>query len=240
MQLVLLAAGRGSRLGISVTNKCFLKIHNKYLLDYNLEMFLTLGISEIIIIVGYNANHIKKYIGNTYHNIPVMYVMQEQLLGIAHAMKIASDFIHDNFIMCLSDELFINPKMDEMNQIFKNNSFDCLCGAVVDTEENIQKAYTMRLSTDGTILQLKEKPEIAFNQWKGTGCCFMQKTMLSLLKELQPNAKRKEYEMADWIQRAIDQGLICKMYPIADINFNINTPRDLIMAENYYNKQGDN
>lgn len=203
-------------------------------------MFLTLGISEIIIIVGYNADHIKKYIGNAYHNIPVKYVMQKQLLGIAHAMKIASNFIHDNFIMCLSDELFINPKIDEMNQIFKNNLIDCLCGAVVDTEENIRKAYTMKLTTDGTILQLREKPETTFNQWKGTGCCFMQKNMLSLLKDLQPNAKRKEYEMADWIQLAVDRGLICRIYPIADINFNINTPKDLTRVEIYYNEQGDN
>lgn len=236
MQLVLLAAGRGSRLGTSVTNKCFLKIHNKCLLDHNLEMFLTLGISEIIIIVGYNSDYIKKYIGNVYHNIPVIYVMQEQLLGIAHAIKIASDYIHDNFIMCLSDELFINPKITEMNRTFESNSFACLCGAVVDTEENIQKAYTMKLSADGTIIQLKEKPEITFNCWKGTGCCFMQETMLPLLKQLQPNVKRNEYEMGDWIQLAIDCGLICKMYPIADKNFNINTINDLTMAENYFTR----
>lgn len=240
MQLVLLAAGRGSRLGVAVTNKCFLKIHNKCLLDYNLEMFLTLGISEIIIIVGYNSNYIKDYIGSAYHNIPVIYVTQEQLLGIAHAIKIASDYIHDSFIMCLSDELYINPKIIEMNQTFKSNSPDCLCGAVVDTEENIQKAYTMKLTANGTILQLREKPQIPFNQWKGTGCCFMQKTMLPLLTQLQPNAIRKEYEMADWIQLAIDNGLICKMYPIAERNFNINTINDLTMAESYCTQQEEN
>jgi len=237
MQLVLLAAGKGSRLNMPVTNKCFVKVRDKCLLDHNLEMFLTLEINEIIIIVGYNAKYIKEYIGGFYHKIPVIYVMQKQLLGIAHALKIATDYIHDNFIMCLSDELFINPAINEMNYFFKNNTCDCLCGAVTDTEENIKKAYTMDLTKDRTILQLIEKPETAFNQWKGTGCCFMQKSMLSILKELLPNTKRNEYEMGNWIQLAIDRGLKCKMYPIADANFNINTPNDLTIAEIYYNKR---
>jgi len=236
MQLVLLAAGKGSRLNISVTNKCFVKVHDKCLLDHNLEMFLTLEISEIIVIVGYNAKYIKEYIGKFYHKIPVIYVMQEQLWGVAHAMKIASDYIHDNFIMCLSDELFINPSINEMNNFFESNSCDCLCGAVPDTKENIQKAYTMDLSKDGTILQLIEKPDITFNQWKGTGCCFMQQTMLTLLTELLPNAKRHEYEMGNWIQLAIDRELKCKMYPIADANFNINTQNDLAIAEMCYDR----
>lgn len=237
MQLVLLAAGKGSRLDLPITNKCFAKVFDKHLLDYNLEMFLTCNLSEIIIIIGYNAEYIKKYIGNTYHGISVVYVMQEQLLGIAHALKIASDYIHEDFIMCLSDELFINPTINEMYYYFKNCQCDCLCGAVTDTVENIQKAYTMALTIDGTISQLIEKPQTVFNQWKGTGCCFMKKTMLTVLKELLPNAKRNEYEMGDWIQLAINQGLKCQMYPIADANFNINTANDITLAESYYTNQ---
>lgn len=236
MQLILLAAGKGSRLGLPITNKCFVKVHDKCLLDHNLEMFLTFGLNEIIIITGYNAKYVRDYIGETYHEIPVKYVMQEPLLGIAHALKIASNYIHDDFIMCLSDELFIDPTITKMHHFFMNNSCDCLCGAVADTEENIQKAYTMDLSADGTILQLIEKPNTAFNHWKGTGCCFMKQTMLTVLNKLLPNAKRKEYEMGDWIQLAINCGLICKMYPIAAANFNINTPNDIVLAEHYYNR----
>lgn len=234
MQLVLLAAGKGSRLNLPITNKCFAKVYDKYLLDYNLEMFLACKLSEIIIITGYNAEYIKKYIGNTYHGISVIYVMQEQLLGIAHALKVASDYIHEDFIMCLSDELFINPTVNEMYCYFKDSQCDCLCGAVTDTVENIQKAYTMDLNIDGTILQLIEKPQSVFNEWKGTGCCFMKQTMLAVLKKLLPNAKRNEYEMGDWIQLAVSYGLKCKMYPIADANFNINTTDEILLAESYF------
>lgn len=233
MQLVLLAAGIGSRLGLNVTNKCFVKICDKYLLDYNLEQFLDINLSEIIIVIGHNAEYIVNYLGSSYHGIPIIYAKQEQLLGIAHAMRVASPYIHDAFIMCLSDELFINHNIKNMCIYFSENHLDCLCGVVKDTIENIQKAYTIDLASNNNILHLIEKPTSVFNDWKGTGCCFMNRTMLPLLEILPPNSRRNEYEMGDWIQLAIDNGFTCKIYPIASANFNLNTQKDVVLAEAY-------
>ena len=233
MQLILLAAGIGSRLGLDITNKCFVTIGNKYLLDYNLEQFLEINLSGIIVVVGHNAQYIIDYIGDNYHGIPVTYVKQEQLLGIAHAIKIASPYIHNTFIMCLSDELFINNNIKQMYTYFSSLDIDCLCGVVNDTVENIQKAYTIDINSNGDILQLIEKPINAFNNLKGTGCCFMKQSMLKMLNTLKPNFTRKEYEMGDWIQLAVDNGLTCKVYPIASANFNLNTQKDIELAEAY-------
>ena len=97
MQLILLAAGIGSRLKLNVTNKCFVKVSDKYLLDYNLEQFLHIKLKEIIIVVGHNAKYIIDYLGNSYHGIPITYVNQKQLLGIAHAIKITSSLFSNDF-----------------------------------------------------------------------------------------------------------------------------------------------
>ena len=93
----------------------------------------------------------------------------------------------------------------------------------------------MDITSDGNILHLIEKPTSVFNNWKGTGCCFMNKTMLTILEKLQPNSIRKEYEMGDWIQLAIDSGFTCKVYPVASANFNLNTQKDITLAEAYLN-----
>lgn len=74
-------------------------------------------------------------------------------------------------------------------------------------------------------------PSSPYNNWKGTGCCIMNQSMLTILKKLQPNPVRKEYEMGDWIQLAIDNRYKCKMYPIALVNFNLNTQKDIELAE---------
>lgn len=233
MQLVLLAAGKGARLELNLSNKCFAKIYGKCLLDYNLEMFNCFDVSEIVLIVGHNAENIQKYVGKNYNGIPITYVMQHELLGIAHAIKTAIPYIHEDFAMCLSDELFINPNIEGMRDLFSKDNVDCLCGVVQDSAENIKKAYTMDVSETGEVLQLTEKPEQIFNQWKGTGCCLMRQTMLPILETLCPNKIRNEYEMGDWIQLAITMGLTCKIYPVADKNFNINTQQDISEAEKY-------
>lgn len=116
----------------------FYKICGKCLLDYNLEMFSCFDVSEIILIVGHNAENIQKYVGTNYNGISVTYVIQHELLGIAHALKVAIPYIHEDFMMCLSDELFINPNMEDMRDFFNRQSrLPLRCGK--DSAENIKK-----------------------------------------------------------------------------------------------------
>lgn len=233
MQYILLAAGKGHRLGLNLTNKCFAKICGKTLLDYNLELSKSGLFDEIIVIVGHNAKFIKEYIGDKYNGIKITYVNQESLLGIAHAVKQAVPYIRTDFMMALSDEIHINPQVCKMADYLSATGADCVCGTVIDTTQNIQKAYTMNLNEAGNIIELVEKPDHCFNQYKGTGLCMMKPTMLRLLADLKPNAIRKEYEMGNWIQFGIERGFICKVFHVSDANFNINEQIDLVAATAY-------
>ena len=235
MQYILLAAGKGQRLGMNVTNKCFVTVCGKTLLDYNLELIPLELISEIIIVVGYNSNYIEQYVGENYKGIPVIYVHQEPLLGIAHAIKTAIPYIKEDFIFCLSDELHINPHVTAMRNFFLSSGADCVCGVVRDTIENIQKAYTIELDEKNNVSDLIENPTKCFNNIKGTGICIMKQSMLPILNALKPNIIRGEFEMGNWIQLGIDYGLVCKVFNVSDINFNINETTDLLAAEKYLN-----
>lgn len=230
MQQLILAAGKATRLQSQLTNKCFTTISGKTLIDYNLELGSSAGVSDIVIVIGHNGEHIRNYVGDFYKNISVKYVYQQPQLGIAHAVRIAIEKLNMPFFMCLSDELLINPYIADMKTFFENSNADCVCGMVPDHLENIQKAYTMQLSTGNTITRLIEKPSEVFNNFKGTGYCMMSISMLSVLKNLKANEKRNEYEMGDWIQSAINNGMSCFGYKIADMDFNINEPGDIMEA----------
>lgn len=236
MQCVLLAAGKGQRLNVNVTNKCLVKVNGMPLIDYSLQLLTPEIFDELIIIVGYNANYIMDYLGNDYYGIKITYVHQIPQLGIAHAIMVAAPYIKRDFMMCLSDEIMVNPKVDSMLTTFRETPLDCLCGVTVDTPKNIQKAYTLKLDEHGQVICIVEKPHEPFNQWKGTGLCMMKQTMLSVLKDLKRNENRNEYEMGNWIQLAIDSGLICRITEAGDSNFNINELQDIQLAEAYINQ----
>ena len=70
MKALILAAGLGSRLKnyTSKLPKCLLKINDKPILEYQLDALLTNGITDVIIVVGYKSELVKKFI-LSYKNI---------------------------------------------------------------------------------------------------------------------------------------------------------------------------
>ncbi|MDF2565867.1 MAG: putative sugar nucleotidyltransferase, partial [Massilibacillus sp.] len=57
MQAIIMAAGKGSRLG-EITNgkpKSFLEIKGKKLIEYNIQMLHKYGIHDITIVTGYQS-----------------------------------------------------------------------------------------------------------------------------------------------------------------------------------------
>ena len=70
MQAIILAAGRGSRLG-GLTDrcpKCLVELENRPLLAWQIEVLREAGISEIVVVSGYRSNLIVDY-ANSYHFI---------------------------------------------------------------------------------------------------------------------------------------------------------------------------
>lgn len=233
MQQIILAAGKGTRLNMPVTNKCLVKVSEKALIDYNLELSHEINANEILVIVGHNKDSLINYIGSSYNGIPVKYIEQQPQLGIAHGIMQAIQNINGSFLMCLSDELLVRHQLSLFLKFFRETEADCVCGIVKDSDENIVKAYTVEINNQKLITRIVEKPEYMFNQYKGTGYCLMRQTMLDVLPKLKKNAQRGEYEMGDWIRLAINQGKKCYAFEIGEADFNVNEQTDIYEAENY-------
>lgn len=237
MQQIILAAGKGTRLNLPVTNKCLASVSGKTLIDYNLELSGEIKADEILIVVGHNKETLMDSIGSSYNGIPIKYVEQVPQLGIAHGIMKAAPYIHDSFLMCLSDEILVEGRLDSFVNFFNEKKADCVSGIVKDAVENISKAYTVKYDGTGLITDIIEKPSQVFNGYKGTGYCLMQSGMLEILPELQRNPQRGEYEMGDWIRLAIQRNMKCYAFEIGSADFNINDISELKKAEKYINKE---
>lgn len=237
MKQVILAAGKGKRLKLPVTNKCLAKVSGKTLIEHNLELSSEINASEIIVIVGHNKDSLMENIGNTYNEIPIQYAVQEPQLGIAHGIMKAAPKIKDSFLMCLSDEVLVGNRLQLFVEFFNSTKADCVCGIVKDTNENISKGYTVKFESTGQITDIAEKTTDVFNEYKGTGYCIMRSSMLEILPYLQKNPQRGEYELGDWIRLAIKSRMSCYAFEIGDAHYNINEISDIKKAEEYINKE---
>lgn len=116
MKVVILAAGRGKRLG-SLTSekpKPMILIKGKPLLAYILES-LPAAISEIILIRGYKGSVIKDYFGKEYLNRKIIYVDMPVLSGTAMALHSAKPYLADErFLVIQGDDLYEKADLEAL------------------------------------------------------------------------------------------------------------------------------
>ncbi|KND50398.1 MAG: bifunctional UDP-N-acetylglucosamine pyrophosphorylase / Glucosamine-1-phosphate N-acetyltransferase [Parcubacteria bacterium C7867-007] len=107
MQVIILAAGRGTRMGTLTDSvpKPMLKVHGKTLLEHKFDI-LPADCEEIILVVGYKAEVIRDAYGDSYKGIPVRYIEQETLDGTGGAVWLARPFIKDRFAVLMGDDIY--------------------------------------------------------------------------------------------------------------------------------------
>ncbi|MBF0440587.1 MAG: nucleotidyltransferase family protein [Oligoflexales bacterium] len=239
MKALILAAGRGNRINeLSVEqNKCMIRMRGKLLIEYNLDCALSIKVNEIILVVGYRAEMIINYFGNSYKGTSIKYVIQQEQKGLVNAIESAQKALNgEDFFLMLGDEVLLNPQHQAMVESFFNDrSIFGICGVLSVTDRNqIKKTYTFLQGEDKVIYRLIEKPRNPLNDMQGTGHCVFKNSLLEYIKYTPIHHERNEKELPDLIQCAIDDGKIIKSFNICDKYTNINNFEDITIAEEFF------
>lgn len=125
MKAVIVAGGKGTRiLGITknIIPKPMIKINDKSILEYQLEVFKANGITDIIIIVGHLGEQIEDYFkdGKSF-GVSISYVREEFPLGTAGGLYFLKNKINEDFILVYGDLIF-DVDFQKMLDFHKKNS----------------------------------------------------------------------------------------------------------------------
>ena len=118
MQAVILAAGRGSRMGVltEALPKPLLEVGGKTLLEHSLRA-LPENI-DVVMVVGYLGHMIQNRMGSSFDGKRLHYVEQNNPVGgTADALWKAKDTLSGEFIAMYADDL--HPKQDVLNCLNK-------------------------------------------------------------------------------------------------------------------------
>jgi bifunctional UDP-N-acetylglucosamine pyrophosphorylase/glucosamine-1-phosphate N-acetyltransferase len=151
MQAVILAAGEGTRMRPLTANtpKPMLPVADRPLVAHTADTAIAAGADELIFVVGYEADDVRSYFGDSYGGVPVSFAVQTEQLGTADAVDAASEYIDGPFAVLNGDNLYDETSLSAL--------FDA-APAVAAYRVADPSNYGV-LSTDGdTVTDIVEKP----------------------------------------------------------------------------------
>lgn len=152
MQAVILAAGRGKRMRDLTLHapKPMLKIKGKPILEYKINA-LPKEIKEVVFVIGYFGEEIKKYFGKEFGGRKITYVVQDILNGTGGAVHAAKDALRDKFLVIMGDDLYCKDDLKRMIQ----SDLSLLAFEVEDPS----RFGVVKTDEKGNLLEVVEKPQ---------------------------------------------------------------------------------
>ena len=143
MQCVILAAGRGVRMGklTEDTPKPMLRIQGKPLLEWKLET-LPSDIDEVIITIGYLGEQIESYFGSKWKGKKIHYVRHEKLDGTGGSIHLVKNtgLLSTPALVMMGDDLY---RKEDLEWLMKHDLAVLACEVedssqfgVLETDEN--------------------------------------------------------------------------------------------------------
>lgn len=201
-----MSGGHGTRLRPLTYSqqKQLIPVANKPILFYCIEDLIDAGIDEIAIIVGPNKEQVIETVQTVKWNAHIEFIYQDAPRGLAHAVKIAKDFIKsDNFIMYLGDNLLKGGCVDFVKD-FTESMVDA---SILLTEVQDPTQYGVALIDEQKkiIVKLIEKPKNPPTNLSIVGIYGMTPMIFEAIDHIKPSW-RGELEITDALHWLIKNG----------------------------------
>ena len=164
MQAIMLAAGKGSRLGKYTKNntKCMLDVHGETLLERAIDALLEAGIKDFILVLGYKKDNVKKFIKEKEldKKINITYVDNDvyATTNNIYSLYLAKDYlIQDDTILLESDLIYDKSIIKKL----VNSKYES--AALIAKYEEWMDGTVVKLNDDNTINSFVERKDFNYD-----------------------------------------------------------------------------
>jgi len=175
---VIMAGGVGTRLMPLTKNtpKPMLKIGDKPIMEYNVDLLISYGISHLTLSVNYLKEVIEDYYKDgAAKELKISYVTENEPLGTIGAVKQIKEF-HNDYILVMNSDLLTNINLEQMFSELAINNADMI---MATTDYKVQIPYGVVESNKNQIIALKEKP--TYTYYSNAGIYIFKKELIDLI-----------------------------------------------------------
>ncbi len=234
---LVLAAGKGTRLGCTDKPKVMLEIGDKPIVSYIVETLFDVGFTkeQIILVVGFEKQVVKDFFGDS-----ISYADQDEQLGTAHAAYIGMNNFSENIETVLvigGDDSAFYSKDTLENFIKEHLKNEATISLLTVEPDNFESMGRVIRDDEGNFVQVLEKEQLDDNQKKiketSTGTyCFDRSWFEDIFPSMGSIEGLGEYGLPSTVEIAIGQGKKVQAIKLQNNKewFGINTPEELEQA----------
>jgi len=232
--VVILAAGKGTRLGCSDKPKVMLEIGGKPIVEHTVDMLYSVGFTkpQICLVVGFMASSVKKHFKNR-----ACYATQTEQIGTGHAafvgMRSFPKNISNVLVLGGDDSAFYTPETIK-DFVYKHISSNHAVSVLSVKKDNPANLGRMIRDKEGCLVSIKEKEQLLEEENDideiNTGTyCFDKEWYQDAFLRMPIIEKLGEYGLNTSILMAREDGKGVQAVCIEDGGewFGVNTPGEL-------------
>lgn len=162
MQVIILAAGMGKRLGELTRNntKCMIRVNGTTLIERVLNQFSRLNLKKVILVIGYKGEELRHFIGDSYKGLPIEYIINPiyDKTNNIYSLSLAKEQLQqDDTLLIESDLIFEDRVIDKiLSDPYPNI-------ALVAKYESWMDGTVVMLDNDNNILNFVTKKAFNFD-----------------------------------------------------------------------------
>ena len=239
LKIIVPMAGMGTRLQPQTLTKPkpLLPLAGRTLLDHFLDTFTSIPLTrqvEYVFIVGYMGEQIKSYVDNNYPQMPVQYVVQEEMRGQSDAIYQAKDFLSGSAIIAFPDTL-INTDLTTLSTVTAEAM------TWVKQVDDPRRFGVAEVNSSGYVSKLIEKPETSTNNLALVGFYYFKESR-KLLEAIEEQFKREvklrnEYYLVDAVNILLEKGIKMRARTI-EVWLDAGTPETLLSTNRFLLENG--
>lgn len=156
MQLVIIAGGKGTRLGLKDIPKPMVKIGDKPLLEHQIDLAKRYGVDEVFILSGHLANVIEEYFGDgSKFGVKIHHVIEPYPLGTAGSLKLLEGKLNDRFLVFYGDVVM---DFDIASFVEFDKQYDSIGTTIIHPNDHPYDSDLLEINKNNKVTKVLPKP----------------------------------------------------------------------------------
>ena len=163
MQILIPAAGMGKRLGLETSDKtkAMVKVNGKTLIERCLDSVVMHPINRVILVVGYEKEKLKSFLGNSYKGVDILYVENNDYATTnnIYSVFLAKDYLKEDDTILIESDLIFEP--DILKMLIENPTDNL---ALVDKYKPWMDGTMVKMNDDFSVSHFIAKVDFDYDQ----------------------------------------------------------------------------